>query len=168
MQIILRCVLDVEEDVIRDISISDDKTLENLHHEIISSFMLKPGEMAAFYKTNEVWEQGEEIPLIDMSDIGESSVMHKVNISEIFTDKTSKLIYLYDFMNLWTFYVMVHDVKPDITESTQTILSVGAMPKEAETKQFKAESTGEDLLNDEFDDDYDDFGPFDEDYSDFL
>lgn len=168
MQFILRCVLDVEDDVIRDLSISDDKTLENLHHEIVSAFKLNPGEMAAYYKTNDAWEQCEEIPLLDMSEHGDTSTMNDIKIIDVFSDKTSKLIYIYDFMNLWTFYVMVHDIKPEVTESTQTILSVGSMPKKAETKQFESESTDEDLFNEEFDDDYDDFGPFDEDYSDFL
>ncbi len=60
MQIILRCVLDTEEDVLRDISISDSQTLEQLHDAIIESFELNPGEMAAFYKTNDDWDQGEE------------------------------------------------------------------------------------------------------------
>ena len=94
MQYIFRCILDVEEDVIRDISVSGKVTLEQLHELIRDAFGMKKGEMASFYKTDEDWEQGDEIPLFDMSDAGTKGEMRDHKISNIFTRKDDKIIFV--------------------------------------------------------------------------
>ncbi len=120
--------------------------------------------MAAFYKTNDDWDQGEEIPLIPMNEREQTPVMNQIKLAEICSDKDSKLIYVYDFLKFWTFYVIVHDLKPDTTAETQTTLKVGTMPKDAQDKHFEAN------LFDSFDnfDDNEDLDPFDEDYPDYV
>ena len=55
MTVKLNIVLDHNDDVFREIRINTDNTLEDLHKVIVSSFGLKPEEMAAFYLTNEEW-----------------------------------------------------------------------------------------------------------------
>ena len=88
-----RVILDVEEDVFRDIIVSDTINLEELHFTIAKSFGFKGQEMASFYRTDENWEQGEEIPLFDMSEDGADNSMQKCLTSETFKNKGEKLIY---------------------------------------------------------------------------
>ena len=60
-----RIILDTEEDVFRDIEINESSSLEELHNSIIKSFGFLGNEMASFYKTDNDWKQGDELPLND-------------------------------------------------------------------------------------------------------
>ncbi|MFD1292551.1 hypothetical protein ACFQ5N_01775 [Lutibacter holmesii] len=141
-----RVILDVEEDVFRDIIVADTINLEELHFTIAKAFGFKGQEMASFYKTDANWEQGDEIPLFDMSDDGTALTMEKHSISEAFKRKNDKLIYVYDFMSMWTFFVEVTDLKDAANENLPLIaLSFGDIPDEAPEKEF----TGEIVLDDE-------------------
>ena len=64
----VRVILDVEEDVIRTILVDENQTLEQLHKTIANSFGFDGSEMASFYTSDNGWNQGEEIPLFDMSE----------------------------------------------------------------------------------------------------
>ena len=93
----IRIILDVKEDVLRDIEIEATATLEDLHHAITQSFGFLGNEMASFYKSDESWLQGEELPLESMEK--ESNMRDEV-LNKIFTPSQHHLIYLYDFLNL--------------------------------------------------------------------
>jgi hypothetical protein len=139
MQFTFRCILDVEEDVIRDIAISGNASLEQFHEAIRDAFGMKKGEMSSFYRTDDDWEQGEEIPLFDMSEAGIKSEMRDHKVSSMFTRKDDKIIFVYDFMALWTFFVYVHEIKEtEKDESTKVILSIGKMPAKSKEKKFKS------------------------------
>ena len=49
----IRVILDVDDDVLRDIEISSTSTLEDLHNAIIQSFGFLGNEMASFYESDE-------------------------------------------------------------------------------------------------------------------
>lgn len=160
MQYIFRCILDVEEDVIRDISISGKATLEQLHTAIRDAFGMKTGEMASFFKTDEDWEQGDEIPLFDMSDAGNASEMRDYKVSSMFTRKDDKIIFVYDFMALWTFFVYVHDIRTEEKdENGKVVLSIGKMPAKPKEKKFtsKNEQQNENYRSEWEEDDDDDY-----------
>ena len=63
---IMRAILDTEEDVIRDFEIESSSSLEELHDALSQSFGFAGNEMASFYRSDEQWNQGEEMPLLDM------------------------------------------------------------------------------------------------------
>lgn len=71
----IRIILDTKEDVIRTILVDDNLNLKDLHIIITKSFGFKGKEMASFYRTDEKWSQGEEIPLFNMEEIGEGITM---------------------------------------------------------------------------------------------
>ena len=48
----IRIILDVEEDVLRDIEIEATATLEELHLAITQSFCVLGNEMASFYESD--------------------------------------------------------------------------------------------------------------------
>ena len=143
-----RVILDVEEDVFRDIIVADNINLEELHFTIAKSFGFKGQEMASFYKTDDNWEQGDEIPLFDMSENGSELSMEKCQLVDTFKVKGNKLIYVYDFLSMWTFFVELTEKSAAVTESLPVIaLSFGNTPDEAPEKEF----TSEIVLGDEDD-----------------
>jgi hypothetical protein len=154
----VRVILDTKEDVIRTILVDDHINLETLHNTITNAFGFDGQEMASFYRTDDEWNQGEEIPLFNMAEAGEEVSMQTCILNETLPLENNKLIYVYDFLNMWTFYVDVVEINSDKREDLpQTILTVGEVPETAPEKEFKSESLEEeDELNDEFDP-FDDF-----------
>ena len=145
----IRAILDTQEDIIRTILVDDTINLEELHLIIAKSFGFDGQEMASFYRADEDWNQGEEIPLFNMAEAGEDISMENCILSETLPDVNDKLIYVYDFLNMWTFYVDVVEISNEKrTDLPKTILSVGEVPKEAPEKQFTA---------DDFEDEFDEF-----------
>ena len=158
----LRIILDHNNDVFRDIHINTEDNLEQLHHAIVRAFTLKPEEMAAFYLSNEEWEQGEEIPLLSM--LESSHEMKDITISGIFNKENSRLLYIQDFLTMWRFMIELENLLERSTqkELPATVLSFGKMPSEAPKVQFVSEEQKEDDPYGDVLDDFNDFEQFDE------
>ena len=163
----IRVILDTKEDVIRTISVDSGLNLEDLHLTIAKSFGFKGQEMASFYRTDEEWTQGEEIPLFNMEEVGVGISMKTCLLAQTLPVTNDKLIYVYDFLKMWTFYVDVVEIsneKP--TSLPKIILTVGEIPDEAPEKEFVAEKL-DDGFTDQDDND-EEFGDFDEfDYNEY-
>ena len=146
---------DTDDDIFRDIEIRESDTLEDLHNVITQSFGFDGSEMASFYISDEQWNQGEEISLFDMSGgIDSVRMMNETLINDVVFELQPKLIYVYDFMNMWTFLVELAEIV-DVNDSTDypNLMFVhGQVPDEAPAKVFEAE---EDDFSSEFDDDVD-------------
>ena len=128
----IRVILDVRDDVFRDIEIQGSDTLEDLHEAIVRSFDLDGREMASFYLSDDEWNQGEEITLFDLSDGDKNTkVMSRFRIDEVLTGTHQRLLYAYDFMNIRTFYVEVFSITPpqDGVEYPRVVLSYGSTPQ---------------------------------------
>ena len=147
-----RVVLDVLDDVFRDIEIRKTDTLEDLHNAINQAFGFEGNEMASFYVSDEKWNQGEEIVLFDMSE-GQNSVrvMHETVLDELFSEKQTKLIYVYDFLNMWTFYVELAEITEPIngTDYPNLLFSHGILPESPPDKKFEADDGFDDFDEDE-------------------
>jgi hypothetical protein len=161
----IRIVLDVEKDVIRDILVNESINLEDLHFIIAKSFGFQGIEMASFYRTNEDWEQGEEIPLFDMSEDGTALCMRNSLLKDVLAEEGDNLIYVYDFLSMWTFFVELSKiVATEEKDLPKILLSIGEKPDIAPEKEFTAENNFGEL--DELDDD--DFENLDEfDYDNY-
>lgn len=148
----IRAILDVKKDVIRDILIDSSENLETLHKEIANAFGFNGQEMASFYRTDNDWNQGEEIPLFDMSEGTEPISMQKCILSDTLIDKGEKLIYVYDFMSMWTFYIELSEVKSE-TESDlpKVVFAFGDAPETAPKKEFIAEFDENEFGEESFD-----------------
>lgn len=160
-----RVILDAKEDVFRDIEIDSENTLEELHNSIIQAFGFEGNEMASFYVSNEEWEQGEEVALFDMSEGGESiRIMNETSIDDVTHKNQPRLIYVYDFLSMWTFLVELADTAEADPEQTypNLMFAHGELPDEAPEKEFIAEGSEDD--DDNIDDDLD---PEDYDNLDF-
>lgn len=148
----IRIILDVEDDVIRDLIVAKTINLEELHFTIAKSFGFKGQEMASFYKTNNSWEEGDEIPLFDMSEGEGSLTMSTCFVSDVFKNVGDKLIYVYDFMAMWSFFVELTEItNTDEVGLPRIAFSFGNAPDEAPEKEFKSEISLDefDIFNDE-------------------
>ena len=98
-----RLILDTKEDVFRDIALEETDNFEDFHNAITQAFGFGGSEMAIFYESDEEWKQGDSISLFD---IGDESVrrMSDTPLNSVFPD-VSKMLYVYDFLNLWTFFI---------------------------------------------------------------
>ncbi|MES2810901.1 MAG: hypothetical protein V4670_00390 [Bacteroidota bacterium] len=151
-----RVILDAEEDVFRDIAIEEKDTLEDLHNAVVNAFGFDGLEMAAFYTCDDKWNQDEEIPLFDTGDNpGEGLTMGDYLLSSTFDEENTKMIYVYDFLNMWTFFVELAAIEEHQSGVTypDLLFSHGIMPASAPDKEFEAEKEGG--FHDEFEDDYD-------------
>ncbi len=149
---------DTDEDIFRDLEIRETDSLEDLHNIINQSFGFDGTEMASFYISDDTWNQGDEISLFDLSEDASVKLMNETSINGIVHEMQTKLIYIYDFFNLWTFYVELAEIV-DETEGIDypNLLFVkGQIPDVAPEKIFESDDA-EDF--DEFEDglDLDDY-----------
>ena len=158
-----RVILDTEEDVFRDLEIEKTATAEEFHNIITQAFGFDGSEMASFYVSNDQWDQGEEISLFDMSD-GNSPVrlMNETRLEDITHEKQTRLIYVYDFLSMWTFMVELAEVaeyEPG-REYPNVMFSHGELPDSPPEKNFEAENLdyGNEFEDDLDVDDYDNLG----------
>ena len=164
-----RIILDnkEDEDIFRDIEIRKSDTLEDLHNAITQSFGFDGMEMASFYISDDKWTQGEEISLFDMSEDASSvRLMEDTRLEDIVDEDQTKLIYVYDFLSMWTFFVELGEIVEEAqgTDYPNLMFVHGQIPQEAPEITFE----GEDLdLGDSDDisvDDYEDMD-FDENWN---
>ena len=159
----IRVILDLaEDDVFRDIEINETATLEDLHNVIANSFGFLGNEMASFYRSNDQWEQGEELPLEDIG--GDVPQQRDTPLQEVFSASETKLLYVYDFFEMWTFFVeRMEETEPTSGISYPNLVySHGEVPEKAPEKNFESNAHPE---TDAFEDlqDYEERMDFDED-----
>lgn len=143
----IRLILNIEEDTIRDVAIDGSSSLEDLHNTITSSFGFAGDEMASFYRSDESWIQGEEFPLFDMSDGHDRKIqMSEISIDQVLISENDKMIYVYDFFNMWSFYVelITTDFEHKAVELPSLLFSLGEVPNDAPDIQFETELLSED------------------------
>jgi len=135
----LRIILDndTKEDILRDVEIDKNSNLTDLHELILLSFNFSADQMASFYTVDEDWNQINEISLMNFDESTDS--MDSVLIANILNNQNTKLLYIYDFMNMWTFYVELIEEAKEINNIIypRIILSVGDVPKKAPEKNLQ-------------------------------
>ncbi|MGG5576229.1 IS1096 element passenger TnpR family protein [Myroides sp. C15-4] len=154
-----RVILDTEEDIFRDIAILEDDTLEDLHNAIVNAFGFDGMEAASFYACDDSWaQQEEEISLFDMSDDPAGGrTMGSTTIGSVLDEDQTKIIYVYDFLNMWTFFVELAAIEEEEpgTAYPELLFSHGILPDHIPTKSFTSDPVSNDDIYGDFDDDYD-------------
>jgi len=146
--------MDTEHDVFRDIEIETTATFEELHRALLDAFDFEEGEMASFYMSNETWEKGLEIPLMDMR-IGEgasANSMSNTTLGEMVTNPADKVLYVFDFLRMWIFYIELIEVKKDMPSTIypRVALVYGDAPsQDSKEMDLFGDATGGDEM-DEF------------------
>jgi len=159
-----RIILDANEDVFRDVEIEASASLEDFHNTVTQAFGFGGQEMASFYISNELWEQGEEIALFDMSEEpGSLRTMGETKLEDVVSKQQTKLIYVYDFLNLWTFLVELAEVtdREEGRSYPNLMFAHGQIPEDAPDKEFVAEDIGQEDLDTDYDLDPEDYDNLD-------
>ncbi len=176
-----RIILDIEEDVLRDVEIQDDCSFINLHECIQQSFGFSGQEMASFYRSGEFWDKGEELPLMNMGGIESGAPelsMKELVLKDHINEIHERFLYVYDFLRMWCFYVELLEINDPDPKVVYPVMSfeVGEAPAE-DSKEVdlledldlddlgfgsnKKERTGDpeiDAYLDETEDDFNDMG----------
>jgi len=145
---------DTDDDIFRDIEIYKTNSLEEFHETIVNSFSFINNEMASFYISDNEWNQGEEISLFNFGDESkETKLMSSVAINQVINNENNKLIYIYDFLNMWVFLIELIEVAEEIKgiNYPNIIFSKGELPEKAPEKKFESKKDG--IVDDE---DYED------------
>ena len=136
MQLKFRIILNVKEDVLRDIVIDSGTSLLEFSKIISTEFGFDSSEISTFHNTDDNWEQLDEIKIFKIDDKDE--IMDNIPISNFFISKNDKLIFIYDFLNYWTFFIELYEVGDFINDNSKyfVINSIGKVPKEAPSNIF--------------------------------
>jgi len=100
--------------------------------------------MASFYTCDDTWNQQEEIALFDMSEKGSDvRLMNETFLEDILTRDTPKLIYVYDFLSMWTFFVELADIVENVEgfDYPHVLFSFGELPDTPPEKNFESDPT---------------------------
>ena len=166
--------MDTEQDVFRDIEIETESNFDSLHKAVLDAFDFEQGEMASFYLSDEEWSKGLEISLMDMGGVDEDSLsMSTTILSDMVMKPGDKILYVYDFLRMWIFYIELIEVKKDkpSTIYPRVALAFGDAPSQDSKEfqdMFEADVVGGGSVDlDEDGEDEDEFGEddsiFDED-----
>jgi hypothetical protein len=124
-----RILSDENDSFFREIEIKPSSTFADFHKAILDCVGFEDNEMASFYVCDSQWNKGQEISLCDLNVSDEEEddddtlhrktkkslpplVMSEVKLKDIIIDPHQRFIYVYDFMNLWTFYVELFKILP--------------------------------------------------------
>lgn len=122
--------------------------------------------MASFYTSDDEWNQDEEIVLFGMND--GTRTMSDTTLDEVLGQEQTKLIYVYDFLEMWTFLIELAEIaEPSLGVSYPNLMFAhGQLPESAPEKEFVAEEffTEDDSVDDYEEEDYDDYD-FDENWN---
>ena len=166
-----RVLLDsVEKDeVFRDIAINDDLTLEQFYMSILDAFEFSNDQMASFFVSDEDWNKGEEISLMDMSfgaqDAETPDEMSNVMIREKIQSPSQRLILVHDFLNMLIFLIELQEIMDKDVDNAELLMSVGSVPdslkanvgEKIDNMRFETE-VDKDLKGYDYDDYDDEFG----------
>lgn len=134
-----RVIIDTEQDVFRDIEIETGDNFDALHKAVLDAFDFEEGEMASFYLSDDEWSKGLEVSLMDMGGVDEDSLsMSGTVLSDMIMKPGDKILYVYDFMRMWIFYIELMEVKKDkpSTIYPRVALAFGDAPSQ-DSKEFQ-------------------------------
>ena len=128
MKYLIRVTLESKEDIIRQIEISSNEKLVDLHNYLIKIFDLDKQELASFFTVDNDLEIQQEIPLFSFEE--NNPKMEDFRLENLLFEKNDKLIYVFDYMKMWRFLVELIDIQEGITKKRCT-MEIGKIPKEA-------------------------------------
>jgi hypothetical protein len=127
------------EDIYRVIEIKSNQTFLDFHKIILQSIGFDGKQLASFYMSNDTWKKGEEITLEDMTEDEDNPIktMEKCKLSQFIEDPHQKILYVYDFLECWTFYIELIGISKEVPGKTypEITKSVGLAPKQYDKVQ---------------------------------
>ncbi len=146
---------DERNNVLRQVIVDGESSLFDLHQQLVDYFSLPKGEMASFYYVEGEWEVGREIPIEAFDPKAQPETMLTTTVEDVFSQE-SRMVFVYDFLALWSFFVERVKLADDISEPG-LVASVGQLPDSPPEKSFEGDLNGmadDDFLDDDFDEEW--------------
>ncbi len=133
------------EEFLREIELRADQTFEDFHQAILGNLGLDPGMLASFFICDHRYRKQQEIQLVEMNPSAppaeeaegnengkKTLLMQECDLKDFIDDPHQRMIFEYDNLNQWTFYIELMKIKPATGEHTypRVSKSVGAVPRE--------------------------------------
>jgi hypothetical protein len=130
------------DDIFRVVEIKSTQTFFDFHKAILESIGFDQKQMASFYMSNDSWKRFQEVTLEDMSDRDEPEkklpIMSKSKLADFIADPHQKMIYIYDFIELWTLHIELTGIEIKETAGKKYPVctkTVGLPPKQYDKVQ---------------------------------
>jgi hypothetical protein len=126
-----RILLEENEQFFREIDVKANQTFEEFHDILVESAGFQSQEIASFYICDSKWNKLQEICLCDMAipeeetdddDDGDEPrekkkrlpivSMSETKLSQVINDPHQRIIYVYDFLRMHTFYIELFKILP--------------------------------------------------------
>jgi hypothetical protein len=148
---------------LREYELRCDDTFLNFHKYIQTDLHYDTSQLASFFITDEQWNKGLELTLIDMeNDAGPAAIpMESVKLSDLLKKKKERLLYVFDIFSDRCFFLELSDIsEPNKDLSYPNCIStVGEPPEQLIIEDISIE----DILYDEsFDEITNDIGPMED------
>lgn len=140
------------EEFVREILIDSDSTFLELHSAIQASVGYDDGQLTSFFMSDEEWEKGLEVTMMQMDEQSESLLMDETKLCDHIDAVKDRLIYTFDFFGNRGFFVEVLGIaKEGDVKKAVCVRTEGDAPEQLMIDDLSA------------DDDMDIFGLDDED-----
>lgn len=102
----------------REMELLSGQYFEDFHLAITNDLGLDPGMLASFFICDYKFRKKQEIPLTDTQagsdkeDAPAVPLMSESRLSSFIDDPHQKLLYVYDYLNKWTFYIELLRILP--------------------------------------------------------
>jgi len=149
-----------QTEFVREFEIRSGQTFEDFHFAIVENLGLDKSMLSSFFIADNKFRKKIEISLIDMNSEERSDesgddtgakllIMKEAHINDFIEDPYQKMLYVYDYLNYFTFYLEL--VKIDKAKQGQVypcvVKSQGEVPKELTSKihQLTTSDLGQEL-----------------------
>ena len=164
----IRVVADTQEDIFIDFNINKECSFKKIHEFLIEKFNLDGLELSSFYYSNDNWDKGEEITLMNMNFEDENNLkfMDIVFLKDVFQEGYFKFLFVNDFLNMNIFYLeILKESEIEIEHSIVVLHELGEYNTKKNT--YTSENSVNNSKNDKIEDilkeyDEDDFNNFEE------
>lgn len=150
-----RIISDENEKFFCDIEIKGDQTFYDLHCAIQYEAVWDSSHLATFYTSDNLWNRGKEIALLDIS--GNTLLMDKVKISKFLKKPKEKLLYVFDMLSDRALYFQLDSISEEDEDNRQKyprcVNGVDEFPSQILDAKRKARQQRDIFEEDDFDDD---------------
>jgi hypothetical protein len=122
----------------REFELQSDQTFLDFHLAIVANLKLDPGMLSSFFTCNDHFRKKQEISLVDMDQEPTDGtgkpvlIMEECRLNDFIDDPHQKLLYVYDYLNYWTFYIELLRILPADKDKQYPHLhrAAGEVPRE--------------------------------------
>ncbi len=156
-----------ERAFLREYEICSDSTFLDFHKFIQDDLNFDANQLASFFLTDEQWNKGLELTLIDMeNDAGPAAIpMDSVKIRELLKNKKDRLLYVFDIFSDRCFFIELANIieQKENEQYPNCTASVGVAPEQVIVEDITIEDIAAAADDDDFDEIINDIGLHDTD-----